>query len=139
MLLIRKILPFLAVATFIVMVYDGWLFYSRWRDRQEADRVVQAEKTQNDRKTIDMLGGGRLKILSFYATPGQIRRGASANLCYGVYGAESVLIEPKTENVYPAVAHCVQVSPSRTTEYTLMAEDASSHSTRQSLIVRVAP
>ena len=84
-----------------------------------------------------MLGGGQLKILSFYASPGVIRRGEKTNLCYGVYGAKTVRIEPPIEELHPAVAHCLQVSPATTTQYKLIAEDASGHSVSQSAVLRV--
>jgi hypothetical protein len=86
-----------------------------------------------------MLGGGQLKILSFYASPGAIRRGERANICYGVYGAKSVRIEPPVQALYPAIAYCLQVSPSRSTEYKLVAEDGSNHTVTQSLALRVMP
>jgi len=84
-----------------------------------------------------MLGGGQLKILNFYASPATIRRGERASICYGVFGAKSVRIEPPVESLHPAVSYCWQVSPSRSTEYTLVAEDGSGHSVKQSFVLPV--
>jgi hypothetical protein len=137
--LLRKCLPFLAVAVFGAAAYDGWFFYSRWRDVRDVERKSQAKEAEEARRTIDMLGGGRLKILNFYARPGTIRRGEHANICYGVYGAKSVRIEPPVEVLHPAVAHCSQVAPSRTTEYKLVAEDSLGNTATERFVLRVAP
>ena len=137
--LLRKALPYLTVATIIAAAYDGWFFYSRWRDAREWKAVSKAQESEAARRTIDMLGGGQLKILNFYPNPAAIRRGDHANICYGVYGAKSVRIEPPVEALHPAVAHCLQVTPSRSTEYRLVAEDGSGHSASQRFVLRVAP
>ena len=128
----HKARPFLTVALLVFVVYDAWIFYSRWRDAREAERMSQAEEAEQARRTIDMLGGGGLKILNFYATPSVIRRGQRANVCYGVYGAQSVRIEPPVEKLRPAVARCIQVSPPGTTTYKLVAEDGSGHTPHNS-------
>ena len=99
----------------------------------------QAKKAEEARRTIDMLGGGQLKILNFYASPDAIRRGEHASICYGVYGAKSVRIEPPVKELYPAISYCLQVSPSRSAEYKLVAEDGSNHTATQSLALRVVP
>ena len=136
---LRKTLPFLTAALFVIAAYDAWLFYSRWRDGREAQRWSHAEEAREARQTVDMLGGGQLKILNFYANPGAIRRGDHANICYGVYGAKSVRIEPPVEELHPAVAHCVQVSPSSSTEYKLVAEDGAGHTASEHFTLQVAP
>src|SRR5438034_4510776 len=102
--LLRKALPFLAVALLAAAAYDGWFFYSRWRGAREAERMSRAQEAEEARRTIDGLGGGQLKILNFYANPGVIRRGEHANICYGVYGAKLVRIEPAVKELHPAVA-----------------------------------
>jgi hypothetical protein len=137
--LIRKSLPYLTVVILAAIAYDGWFFYSRWREAREAERMSQAEEAEQARRTIDMLGGGRLKILHFYASPGVIRRGEPANICYGVYGAKSVRIEPMVEELRPAVARCLQASPLRTTAYKLVAEDGLGHTATQQFVLRVEP
>jgi hypothetical protein len=137
--LLRKALPFLLIGVFIAAAYDGWVFYSRWRRARDIEQSNQAKEADEARKTIDMLGGGQLKILSFYASPGIIHRGEKANVCYGVYGAKSVRIEPPVEDLHPAVAHCLQVSPAKSTEYKLVAEDGAGHTAAQSFVLQVAP
>ena len=135
--LLRKALPYLLVVVVAAGAYDTWIFYSRSRKAQETEQRNKAKEAQDARRTIDMLGGGQLKILNFYASPGAIRRGEKTNLCYGVYGAKSVRLEPPIEELHPAVAHCLQVSPATTTEYKLVAEDGAGHSASQSVVLQV--
>ena len=99
----------------------------------------QAKEAEEARRSPDALGGGQLKILNFYANPRTIRRGARANICYGVYGAQSVRVEPAVEELHPAVQHCFQVSPPESTEYKLVAEDGSGHTAIQSFVLQVGP
>jgi len=66
-----------------------------------------------------MLGGNRFEILHFYASPGVIRRGQTAQLCYGVSGAKTVRLEPQPNAVWPSFSRCVDVSPSKDTSYTV--------------------
>jgi hypothetical protein len=121
------------------VAYDGWFFYGRWRDARQTERMIREQDAANARRTIDMLGGGQLKILNFYASPGSIRRGEHANICYGVYGAKSVRIEPPIEQLHPAITHCLHVSPSSSTEYKLVAEDSLGHSATATFVLKVAP
>lgn len=129
--------PYLIVAVLVAVAYDGWIFYARRRDARRMAEARQASEAAEARKTIDLLGGGSLKILSFYASPAAIHRGSGANLCYGVYGAKSVKVDPPIEQLYPAVARCFQVSPSKTTEYTLTAEDGAGHKVTQTAQLHV--
>jgi hypothetical protein len=137
--LLRKALPLLSVAILAAVAYDGWFFYSRWRDARRTERMSREQDAENARRTIDMLGGGQLKILNFSASPGSIRRGEHANICYGVYGAKSVRIEPPIEQLHPAVSHCLQVSPSSSTEYKLVGEDSLGHAATANFVLQVVP
>lgn len=137
--LVRKAQILLLVAIVAGAVYNAWFFYSRWSDKRESERQAKIKESEDAQKTIDALGGGRLKILNFYANPGIIRRGGHANICYGVYGAKSVRMEPPDRSLRPAVAHCFEVSPAKTTEYKLVAEDGSGHTTTERFTLRVEP
>ena len=119
------------------LIYDGGIFYSRWSANRQAAQA-QADKDANQtRRTIDALGGGDLKIVSFYAAPGAIRRGAVTSLCYGVTGAKTVRMEPAVDAVWPALTRCVQVSPRKDTEYKLIAEDNAGRSVTETIAVKV--
>jgi hypothetical protein len=123
----------------IAIAYDGWIFYSRWSDARQAQKVEVQKQAQDARRTLELLGGDRLKILDFYATPGAIRRGQPASICYGVNAAESVRIEPPVEQLHPAISHCMEVSPLRDTNYKLIAQDHAGHTVSESLTIKVAP
>jgi hypothetical protein len=135
--LLRKTLPLLTVAVVVAVAYDGWIFYSRWREARVTERKIEAYETEQARQTIAMLGGGKLKILNFYATPGVIRAGERADVCYGVNGAKSVRIEPSVGELHPSIARCVQVSPAANTEYKLVVQDDAGHTETQSFILQV--
>ena len=135
--LLRKVMPLLDLATLCVVLYDGWIFYGRWRARREGARQEQEAAVERARKEVQMMGGDGLRIVSFYASPGAIKRGERANLCYGVNGAQAVRIEPLKEALHPAMSYCLQVSPTADTSYTLVAEDGKGHSVSQAFELRV--
>ena len=122
----------------IALVYDGIVFYSRWSGERNAERAKAGAEAEQARKTLELLGGNGLRITAFYATPGLLRLGQHATVCYGVNGAHAVRIEPLAEAIRPAVNHCLQVTPRKDTEYKLTAEDAAGHSVSQSFVLRVA-
>jgi hypothetical protein len=136
--LLRRLLPFLAVALAAAVLYDGWIFYSRWSSARRAEQAQQEKEASDARKTIEMLGGDQLKILDFYVSPAVVNRGGHAVLCYGVNGAKTVRIEPHVEDVRPALSHCMQISPGADTEYKLTAADAAGHEVSQSVAVKVS-
>lgn len=137
--ILQRILPFTSVAIFIAALYVAYTFYSRWSDDKQA-REDAAEKQREDAKrTYDLLGGGQFKILNFYASPGAIKRGQPATMCYGVSGTKAVHIEPGVEPVKPAITNCLQVSPRKTTQYTLTAEDGKGHTATESFSLQVVP
>ena len=118
-----------------------WILYSRWqgnrlieqRTREEASR----KQSENDRLTVEQLGGKELAIQSFYASPGAIHKGESVQLCYGAANAKNVKLEPQPNAVWPSHAHCVSVSPAKSTTYTLTISDASGNTKIQSLEIVV--
>ncbi len=134
--MLRKAALFLIVPILVLAFYDAPIFYSRWRYKRNEERATQAIKAEQARRTIAMLGGGELKILNFYGT-NAIRRGGHGTICYGVYGAKLVRIEPPVEKLQPALAHCLQVAPSVTTTYKLVAEDGTGHTATQELTIQV--
>ncbi len=81
-----------------------------------AKRQSAVKDARDARRFVDALGGDRLKILDFYASPATVRRGQSATICYGVNAAASVRLDPPVEQLHPAFSHCFQVAPSRDTE-----------------------
>lgn len=119
----------------------GWILLSRWQQTREIEDRAKAQKTQQqqeqDRITLEQMGGKELGIQNFYASAGAIRRGQSVQLCYGVANAKSVKLEPQPTPVWPSYARCVGVTPSQTTTYTLTIADAEGHTKSESLEVKV--
>ena len=134
---IRRALPFLVILICAAALYDGFVFYSRWKTNDDSKRQQEQAEAERAHKTIEMLGGDNLKILTFYAAPPAIRAGSSTLICFGVNAAKSVRIEPPVEELHPALSRCFPVTPRRDTEYKLIAEDAAGHSTTQTLTIHV--
>ena len=125
----------------IVAVLVLWILFSRWWQNRSIEyraREAATEKQRaDDRATLDQMGGKELAIQTFYATPGEIRRGQSVQLCYGVANAKSVKLEPQSNPVWPSYSRCVNDSPAKTTTYTLTIADAAGNTKSQSLTVQV--
>ena len=125
----------------IAVLVVGGIFFSRWWQNRSieyrAREARAAKQREDDRATLEQMGGKDLAIQSFYATPGQIRRGQSVQLCYGVANAKTVTLEPQSSPVWPSYSRCFEVTPIKTTTYTLTAADAAGHTISQSLTVLV--
>ncbi len=134
----RRGMQFLGLAIVAALIYDGAIFYSRWNGNREAARLQTQKEASQERKELDAMGGGGLRIISFYAAPAAIRRGDHTTLCYGVIGAKSVRMEPAAaDELWPALTRCVHASPRKDTEYKLIAEDGAGHSATQTIAVAV--
>ncbi len=132
-----KYLMFSSVLLLLAGLYVGWIFLSRWQANQALEEKAATQRRAQDRQTFEMMGGDRFEILGFYADPGSIRAGETAELCYSVSNAKSVTLEPQSEPVWPAFSRCVHVSPHKTTTYTLTAEDAAGHTKSAAIQVEV--
>src|ERR1700676_1837138 len=134
---LAKYLIFSGVVFLLAGLYVGWIFLSRWQANQALEEKAANERRAQDRQSFEMMGGNRFEILGFYADPGTIRAGETADLCYSVSNAKSVTLEPHSEPVCPAFSRCVHVSPHKTTTYTLTAEDAAGHTKSAIITVEV--
>ena len=125
----------------IVLAYVGYTMWSR--KTQDADLAYkqQAAKTaqqrESDAAAVEELGGSDFKILSFYASPGLIHRGETVDMCYGVSNAKTVKLDPPEGNVWPSANRCLQVTPKKTTTYTLTIDDGKGNTANQQLTVTV--
>jgi hypothetical protein len=137
--ILRRVIPFMGVAIVIAALYVAWTFYSRWNSNQEAERARSDKEVADARRTVELMGNGEFKIMSFYAVPMGIRRGEHSTMCFGVSAAKSIKIEPEVEPVKPTLTRCLPVSPKKTTEYTLTAEDGKGHTVKQSFVLQVFP
>ncbi len=104
--------------------WTGWVLLSRHNETREAERAAEQRQAQSNRDILDKLGGDKLSVLDFYASPGAIHRGTHISLCYGVSNAMSVTIDPDLGASKPALSRCIDVQPRHTTAYTLTAKNA---------------
>ena len=134
--------PFVYTGALIVVlaIYVGWIAFSRWNENrtieQQARDVAAEKQREHDKNTVEQMGGSELAIQSFYGNS-TIKRGQTAQLCYGVANAKKVTLEPQSSPVWPSYSHCVDVTPNTTTTYTLTASDAAGHSFSQTFTVKV--
>jgi hypothetical protein len=137
----RNPLLYTSALLIIVLVYVGGTFYVRWQQNREIEQrnaaAAAAKERRNDEVTVEQLGGNEFKILNFYATPSVVHAGQPVQLCYGVSNAKTVKLEPQTNPVWPSVSRCVDVTPKKTTEYTLTIEDGNGNSKTSTLTVQV--
>jgi hypothetical protein len=139
---LRKMLRYSGVLIALAALYVGFVLFSRWRgDRAlavKAKSQAAAEQRARDAQSIENMGGTRFEILGFYASPGLIHRGQTVSLCYAVANTRTVKIEPDIRRpLWPSVSRCIDISPMKTTTYTLTAEDAQGHAKTASLTIEV--
>ncbi len=122
----------------IIVLYVGWVFFSRWQENRDAEQQAAAKKRAQDQRIAEAYASEQFEIQSFYANPGVIHRGESSQLCYGVAKAKTVRLDPPSSGaVWPSYARCVDVSPTKSTNYTLTAEDAAGNTRTATLEVEV--
>jgi len=119
-----KIVRWFWIVVAVAALYTGVVFLNRWRSNRAVEQKVVQQEAEADRKIVDQVGGGSMKVLTFYASPPEVKLGQKGLLCYGVASAASVRIDPGVEGVGPALSRCVQIEPKADTDYTLTAQDA---------------
>lgn len=139
---LQKFLMVSAVMLALGGVYVGWVFYSRWEANRAIEENIQGKAAQQERsqnqQAVDAMGGNRFAILGYYADPPETHAGEKSSLCYSVSNAKTVKIEPAPEDpTWPAFQRCVNVSPRKTTTYTLTIEDGEGHTKQAEIEVRV--
>lgn len=139
--ILKNPMVYTSIALVIVVLVVGWILVSRWMENRGIERRAREERTlkqqEQDRITVEQLGGKELAIQNFYATPGLARRGETVQICYGVANAKTVTLEPQSNPVWPSYARCVDVKPTKTTTYTLTIADVSGNTKTQTLEVKV--
>jgi len=125
----------------LVAIYVGYLLVSRWQENRSLLRKAAEQKAAKERddaeRTVESLGGNRFDIMSFYASPGTIRRGDSAQLCYGVSNTKNVRLDPPVAEVWPSYDRCFAISPTKDTTYTLTADDGNGNTKSASFTIQV--
>ena len=113
----------ITLALFTSAAYTVYILVSRYEsDRAFARRAAEeaAEKRLvDDRAAVRQLGDSEVAIRALYVSPSIIHPGESAELCYDVANAKTVTLDPPSGEVWPSHDRCVNVSPKKTTTYTL--------------------
>jgi hypothetical protein len=136
--IIRKLLPYLTAGVVLAASYTVYVLGSRWLDNRRLETAAaEAARVKAQREIAQIYGDGQLKILQFYVAPSVISRGQKALVCYSTVNAKSVRLEPAAERMYPALSRCFEVAPPHDTRYTLVAEDAKGHTSKQSVLLQV--
>ena len=122
-------------------IWSVWTIYSRNDAIREANQRAKQKAAQveidGDRQVAEAYGGDRLTILNFAADQREVAPGGRVLICYGVNNAKRVRIEPGVEPIKPAIVHCLDVYPAKTTRYTLTAEDDKGNHESAALTIRV--
>jgi len=115
------------VPLLLSVFYTGWVFWQR----HAAEPAPIAAR--------DPLAayGNSVKILQFYTGARDIAPGEKALVCYGVVNATALRLDPPVENVWPALSRCFEVTPVKSTRYTLTAEGAEHATVSQSIEIAV--
>lgn len=79
-----------------------------------------------------------VRITQFYASPPNPSKGEKTLICYGVENATEVRIDPPVDRVWPSLARCLELHPSKTVTYTLTAARGP-ESVSNSVTVAIAP
>lgn len=133
----RRITITLWVALLFALLHLGWT----WLHRRDANqRMTRASVTARQRAAGGVIDRSTdVKILSFYATAGEIRDGDPEIICYGVQNARAVRLEPPLEQLTPALTRCFWAEPHRNSQYKLVAEGFDGRQVSESFKVRVKP
>jgi hypothetical protein len=135
---LRGILPYTTVLTILVALYVAWTLWSRHAAEVDSAREAQEKAAAAEQeRAADITQHGQLAFTTFYAADAVLSRGKSTRLCYGVLNATSVKLDPPVEPVHPTERHCLDISPAKTTTYTLTATDGAGKSKSLSLTVKV--
>jgi hypothetical protein len=125
-----------------VLLYVSYVLYSRYESSKAYERQTRerqaAQRREEDRLAVEQLGGSELAIRGLYVSPRAIHPGESAQLCYDVANAKSVTLDPPAGEVWPSHTRCLNISPRKTTSYTLSIKDAAGNTVSQTveLLVR---
>jgi hypothetical protein len=120
------------LAALVWLVLDGLPHIVAWRQRTYG---APPPKRFEPYDWVDPAKG--LGIIFFYASPGAVKAGEPASVCYGVMNAHAVSIEPAVAQLTPSLNRCLQMTPRKTTRYTLTAEDGKGGKVSQSLVLTV--
>jgi hypothetical protein len=131
--------PFLysSLLIFGVILYVSYILFARYESNREFERHTKErqseQRREDDRLAVEQLGGSELAIRGLYVSPRAIHPGESAQLCYDVANAKTVTLDPPAGEVWPSHSRCLNISPRKTTTYTLAIKDAAGKTVSQSV------
>jgi len=113
----------LFAAVVVAAAYALFVIVTRYESNRAFERRVAHEAEEkrlaDDRAAVEQLGGSELAIRALYVSPSVIHSGQSSQLCYDVSNAKSVSLDPPVAEVWPSHNRCIDISPVKTTTYTL--------------------
>jgi hypothetical protein len=137
----RNPLVYGALLLLAVSAYVGYLFLSRYESNRAVERrnaeKVREQQRADDRAAIQQFGGSELAIHALYVSPTVIHPGEKSQLCYDVDNAKTVSLDPPAGEVWPSHTRCLDLSPTKTTTYTLTIGGATGKSLSQTVELRV--
>jgi hypothetical protein len=131
--------PFLYSSLLIlgVVLYVSYVLYARYQSGKEYERQTRErrneQRREDDRLAVEQLGGSELAIRGLYVSPRAIHPGEAAQLCYDVANAKSVTLDPPVGEVWPSHSRCLNISPRKTTTYTLTINDRAGKTVSQTV------
>jgi hypothetical protein len=131
--------PFLysSLLIFAVILYVSYILFARYESNREFERQRKErqseQRREDDRLAVEQLGGSELAIRGLYVSPRAIHNGETAQLCYDVANAKTVTLDPPAGAVWPSHSRCLNISPRKTTTYTLTIKDAAGKTISQSV------
>lgn len=128
------VILFVAAFVFYTML-ERYLSKRAFEDR--AARQQAAKQLAEDRAAIQQLGGSELAIRGLYLSPSLIHPGQSAQLCYDVANAKTVVLDPPVAEVWPSHSRCIAIQPRKPTTFTLTIADATGKTISQSVELQV--
>ena len=135
---LESVLPYTTIAVIIAALYVAWVFYSRWDSNRKAQQEIAAKQAEARKQQVEEIyGSGEIKFTTFGASSAVLRRGETTQLCYGVLNAKTVKLDPPVEEAKPTAYHCLDISPKKTTTYTITAGDAKGNKKSESITVEV--
>jgi hypothetical protein len=130
-----------SIVILAVMAYVAYVLVTRYESNRQFERRTVEKATEqrreDDHKAIEQLGGSELTIRGLYLSPETVHRGETAQLCYDVANAKTVALDPPEAEVWPSHSRCVNLSPKKTTTYTLTIADAAGHTASQSVELKI--
>ena len=112
--------------------------YSRHQATVQAARAAEEQKAEAQKRVNEhIFGSGEVTFSTLELADATITPGQTTQLCYGVVNATAVKIDPPIEQLKPSSRHCLDISPKKTTTYTITALGANGTSKSLPVTIRV--